>query len=138
MAPRRASTTIDALEKEFQRKKARELEAAQFAGSGDASSPASAAPRQGGAQRPMPCGSGKKYKKCHGWRLTTAWAAWGSCFPGPPMRGPFGKLRQALGRSAGADRALQFSCESESCLRAGRKERYDCHRDERLRERILV
>jgi len=67
MHARRASTTIDALEKEFQRKKARELEAAQFAGSGDAT--AAAQRRTGdkvGRNDPCPCGSGKKYKKCHG------------------------------------------------------------------------
>jgi len=67
MPPRRASTTIDSLEKEFQRKKARELEAAQFAGSGGA---AEAAQRRTGDKvgrnDPCPCGSGKKYKKCHG------------------------------------------------------------------------
>ena len=64
---RQASTTIDALEKEFQRKKQRELEAASFAGSGDASQPAQR--RTGdkvGRNDPCPCGSGKKYKKCHG------------------------------------------------------------------------
>jgi preprotein translocase subunit SecA len=64
---RQASTTIDALEKEFQRKKQRELEAAQFAGAGDASQPAQR--RTGekvGRNDPCPCGSGKKYKKCHG------------------------------------------------------------------------
>lgn len=64
---RQASTTIDALEKEFQRKKQRELAAAQFAGAGDASQPAQR--RTGekvGRNDPCPCGSGKKYKKCHG------------------------------------------------------------------------
>jgi preprotein translocase subunit SecA len=64
---RQPSTTIDALEKEFQRKKQRELEAAQFAGSGDAKQPAQR--RTGdkvGRNDPCPCGSGKKYKKCHG------------------------------------------------------------------------
>jgi preprotein translocase subunit SecA len=64
---RKPSTTIDALEKEFQRKKQRELEAAQFAGSGDAKQPAQR--RTGekvGRNDPCPCGSGKKYKKCHG------------------------------------------------------------------------
>ena len=64
---RQASTTIDALEKEFQRKKQRELEAASMAGSGDASQPT---PRRTGDKvgrnDPCPCGSGKKYKKCHG------------------------------------------------------------------------
>ena len=64
---RQATTTIDALEKEFQRKKQRELEAARFAGSGDASQPAQR--RTGekvGRNDLCPCGSGKKYKKCHG------------------------------------------------------------------------
>ena len=64
---RQASTTIDALEREFQRKKQRELEAASFAGSGDAGQPAQR--RTGdkvGRNDPCPCGSGKKYKKCHG------------------------------------------------------------------------
>jgi preprotein translocase subunit SecA len=67
ISTRQPSTTIDALEKEFQRKKQRELEAAQFAGSGDASQPAQR--RTGekvGRNDPCPCGSGKKYKKCHG------------------------------------------------------------------------
>ena len=64
---RQASTTIDALEKEFKRKKERDLEAAQFAGAGDASQPTQR--RTGekvGRNDPCPCGSGKKYKKCHG------------------------------------------------------------------------
>jgi preprotein translocase subunit SecA len=64
---RTPSTTIDDLEKEFQRKKQKELEHARMAGSGDASSPAQR--RTGekvGRNDPCPCGSGKKYKKCHG------------------------------------------------------------------------
>jgi preprotein translocase subunit SecA len=64
---RQASTTIDALEKEFHRKKQKELEAATRAGAGDASEPAQR--RTGekvGRNDPCPCGSGKKYKKCHG------------------------------------------------------------------------
>jgi preprotein translocase subunit SecA len=64
---RQPSTTIDALEKEFHRKKQRELEAATRAGSGDG---AQAAQRRTGEKvgrnDPCPCGSGKKYKKCHG------------------------------------------------------------------------
>ena len=67
ISTRKASTTIDALEKEFQRKKQRELEAAKFAGSGDASAPSQ---RRTGEKvvrnDPCPCGSGKKFKKCHG------------------------------------------------------------------------
>jgi preprotein translocase subunit SecA len=66
IATRQPSTTIDALEKEFQRKKQRELEAASRSG-GDASQPTQR--RTGekvGRNDPCPCGSGKKYKKCHG------------------------------------------------------------------------
>jgi preprotein translocase subunit SecA len=64
---RQPSTTIDALEREFHRKKQRELEAASMAGAGDASQPVQR--RTGekvGRNDPCPCGSGKKYKKCHG------------------------------------------------------------------------
>jgi preprotein translocase subunit SecA len=64
---RQPSTTIDALEKEFHRKKQRELEAASRSGGGDASQPAQR--RTGekvGRNDLCPCGSGKKYKKCHG------------------------------------------------------------------------
>jgi preprotein translocase subunit SecA len=63
---RQASTTIDALEKEFHRKKQRELEAASRSG-GEESQPSQR--RTGekvGRNDPCPCGSGKKYKKCHG------------------------------------------------------------------------
>jgi preprotein translocase subunit SecA len=66
ISTRQPSTTIDALEKEFQRKKQRELEAASRSG-GDASAPTQR--RTGekvGRNDPCPCGSGKKYKKCHG------------------------------------------------------------------------
>jgi preprotein translocase subunit SecA len=66
IATRQPSTTIDALEKEFQRKKQRELEAASRSG-GDASQPSQR--RTGekvGRNDPCPCGSGTKYKKCHG------------------------------------------------------------------------
>jgi preprotein translocase subunit SecA len=66
--PTRApQTTIDALEKEFARKKERELKAAQMAGGSVASAPSQR--RTGdkvGRTDPCPCGSGKKYKKCHG------------------------------------------------------------------------
>ncbi len=67
ISTRQPSTTIDALEKEFHRKKQRELEAASFAGAGDASLPKQR--RTGekvGRNDPCPCGSGKKYKKCCG------------------------------------------------------------------------
>jgi preprotein translocase subunit SecA len=68
LAPGRApSTTIDDIEKEFQRKKQKELEHARMAGAGDSSGPSQR--RVGekvGRNDPCPCGSGKKYKKCHG------------------------------------------------------------------------
>jgi preprotein translocase subunit SecA len=64
---RAPSTTIDELEREFQRKKKRELEQARAAG---APSTNGNAPRvtgeKVGRNDPCPCGSGKKYKKCHG------------------------------------------------------------------------
>jgi preprotein translocase subunit SecA len=67
--PTRApSTTIDELEKEFQRKKKRELEQARAAGAGESTN--GSGPRvtgeKVGRNDPCPCGSGKKYKKCHG------------------------------------------------------------------------
>jgi len=65
--PRQPSTTIDELEKEFHRKKQRELAVASRAGGGEASEPSQR--RTGekvGRNDPCPCGSGKKYKKCHG------------------------------------------------------------------------
>ncbi len=64
---RQPSTTIDQLEKEFARKKERELAAASRAGGGE--SAPTAQRRTGdkvGRNDPCPCGSGKKYKKCHG------------------------------------------------------------------------
>jgi preprotein translocase subunit SecA len=66
--PRGASTSLDEIEKEFQRKKRRELEQASLAGAGDAQ-PVQTIRRTSekvGRNDPCPCGSGKKYKKCHG------------------------------------------------------------------------
>jgi preprotein translocase subunit SecA len=69
---RPASTTIDALEREFQQKKQRELEAARSAGAAAAASASNGGhlPRRSGEKigrnDDCPCGSGKKYKKCHG------------------------------------------------------------------------
>jgi len=68
MPTRAPSTTIDALEREFQQKKRRELEHARAAGSSTSTN--GNAPRvtgeKVGRNDPCPCGSGKKYKKCHG------------------------------------------------------------------------
>jgi len=66
--PTRApSTTIDALEREFRRDKQRDLEAARHAGG---TATATATQRRSGTEigrnDPCFCGSGKKYKKCHG------------------------------------------------------------------------
>jgi len=67
-APGRApSTTIDALEREFERKKHRELEAARMAGgSNGATVTQQRSGKTIGRNEPCFCGSGKKYKKCHG------------------------------------------------------------------------
>jgi preprotein translocase subunit SecA len=67
--PTRApSTTIDQLEREFQRKKQRELDQARAVGA--AAGTNGNAPRvtgeKVGRNDPCPCGSGKKFKKCHG------------------------------------------------------------------------
>ena len=67
MPTRQPSTTIDQLEKEFHRKKERELAAASRQGGGDGGQ--NSQRRTGekvGRNDPCPCGSGKKYKKCHG------------------------------------------------------------------------
>jgi preprotein translocase subunit SecA len=64
--PPAPSTTIDALEREFQRNKQRDLAAARLAGG---TATATAPRRTGetvGRNDPCPCGSGKKFKKCHG------------------------------------------------------------------------
>jgi preprotein translocase subunit SecA len=68
-APTRVpTTTIDAIEREFERKKQRELEAARMASS--SAGGREPVQRTGGAKvgrnDPCPCGSGKKFKKCHG------------------------------------------------------------------------
>jgi preprotein translocase subunit SecA len=67
--PTRApSTTIDTLEEEFQRRKKRELQQARMAGAGASAGEATQrrAGEKVGRNDPCPCGSGKKFKKCHG------------------------------------------------------------------------
>jgi preprotein translocase subunit SecA len=68
-APRTTPTTsIDQIEREFQRKKKRELEHARMAGGRGAATEVQQR-RTGekiGRNDPCPCGSGHKYKKCHG------------------------------------------------------------------------
>jgi preprotein translocase subunit SecA len=67
-ARRRASTSVDDIEAQFQRRKKRELEQARMAGGNGSSSPQQVVRGQAkvGRNDPCPCGSGKKYKKCHG------------------------------------------------------------------------
>jgi preprotein translocase subunit SecA len=68
VVPTRApSTTIDALEREFQKKKSRELEMSRQAGVATADAPAQRKTGEKvGRNDKCPCGSGKKYKACHG------------------------------------------------------------------------
>jgi preprotein translocase subunit SecA len=65
---RRASTSVDDIEAQFQRRKKRELEQARMAGGNGSSAPQQVVRGQAkvGRNDPCPCGSGKKYKKCHG------------------------------------------------------------------------
>jgi len=64
---RRAATTMDDMEAEFQRRKRRELDQARLAGGGS-QGPVQQVVRgeKVGRNDPCPCGSGKKYKKCCG------------------------------------------------------------------------
>ena len=65
--PRRMQTSLDDVEKQFQRRKARELEQAQQGRirTGQAVQQVVRGEKVG-RNDPCPCGSGKKYKKCHG------------------------------------------------------------------------
>jgi preprotein translocase subunit SecA len=65
---KRASTSMDDLEAQFQRRKKRELEQARMAGSNGNTAPQQVVRGSAkvGRNDPCPCGSGKKYKKCHG------------------------------------------------------------------------
>jgi preprotein translocase subunit SecA len=61
-----AKSSVEDFTRNIQRKKEREMEALQFVG-GEASAPKQAiAGAKVGRNDPCPCGSGKKYKKCHG------------------------------------------------------------------------
>jgi len=66
--PRMVSTSADELEEAFMRRKRRELEQARMAGGGEAPQVQQVVRGQEkvGRNDPCPCGSGKKYKKCHG------------------------------------------------------------------------
>jgi len=65
---RMVSTSADELEEAFMRRKRRELEQARMAGGGDVQPVQQVvrAQEKVGRNDPCPCGSGKKFKKCHG------------------------------------------------------------------------
>jgi preprotein translocase subunit SecA len=62
-----AKSTMEDFTRNIQRKKEREMEQLQFVG-GDGSTSATpvVSGQKTGRNDPCPCGSGKKYKKCHG------------------------------------------------------------------------
>ena len=66
--PRMVSTSADELEEAFMRRKRKELEQARMAGAGDTPQVQQVVRGQEkvGRNDPCPCGSGKKFKKCHG------------------------------------------------------------------------
>jgi preprotein translocase subunit SecA len=66
--PRLVATSADDLEEAFMRRKRRELEQARMAGGGDVAPVQQVVRGQEkvGRNDPCPCGSGKKFKKCHG------------------------------------------------------------------------
>ena len=65
---RRAATSVDDLEAQFERRKKRELEQARLAGATNGNKPQQVVRGAAkiGRNDPCPCGSGKKYKKCCG------------------------------------------------------------------------
>ena len=66
-AQRRVQTSLDDVERQFQRRKQRELEQARMAGAGQSQAVQQVVRGEKvGRNDPCPCGSGKKYKKCHG------------------------------------------------------------------------
>ena len=62
----RAATSMDDMEREFRRKKERELQQARMAGVGGEGIQQRRVGDKVGRNDPCPCGSGKKYKKCCG------------------------------------------------------------------------
>ncbi|HWZ43322.1 MAG TPA: SEC-C metal-binding domain-containing protein, partial [Candidatus Saccharimonadales bacterium] len=66
--PRRAATSVDELEEQFQRRKKKELEQARMAGATNGNTPQQVVRGKAkvGRNDPCHCGSGKKFKKCHG------------------------------------------------------------------------
>ncbi len=65
--PRNVTTSVDDIEEQFQRRKKRELEQARMAGGGETQTVQQVVRGEKiGRNDPCHCGSGKKYKKCHG------------------------------------------------------------------------
>jgi preprotein translocase subunit SecA len=66
--PRHVQTSVDEIEEAFQRRKRRELDQARMAGGGEQNKVQQVvrSAAKVGRNDPCPCGSGKKYKKCHG------------------------------------------------------------------------
>jgi preprotein translocase subunit SecA len=66
--PRHVQTSVDEIEEAFQRKKRRELDQARMAGGSEQNKVQQVvrSAAKVGRNDPCPCGSGKKYKKCHG------------------------------------------------------------------------
>ena len=65
---RAAQNVVEDFTRNIQRKKDKEMAALQFAGGSDATAEKKQAvsEKKAGRNDPCPCGSGKKYKKCHG------------------------------------------------------------------------
>jgi preprotein translocase subunit SecA len=65
---RAAQSTVENFTRNIQRKKDKEMAALQFAGGSNATAEKKQAisEKKAGRNDPCPCGSGKKYKKCHG------------------------------------------------------------------------
>jgi len=61
-----AKAKMEDFTRNIERKKEREMEALQFLGSDGASAAPVVSGAKTGRNDPCPCGSGKKYKKCHG------------------------------------------------------------------------
>ncbi len=61
-----AKSTMEDFTRNIQRKKEKELAALQFGGDDSTGPKQSVAGQKVGRNDPCPCGSGKKYKKCHG------------------------------------------------------------------------
>jgi preprotein translocase subunit SecA len=61
-----AKSTIEDFTRNIQRKKEQELKALQFVGGDTAAAQTVSVGQKVGRNDPCPCGSGKKYKKCHG------------------------------------------------------------------------